>query len=118
MKSLARLLLIMLLIGNLLMVTAVSMHVIRTPARLEFIPKSQLTLVETYVDTRNWTVVDLKNHAAFVQRLAQDGRQDVLSHVTTVNASSHSSNSIAPPPKDLTGPEPRSKNIFDLSGQN
>ncbi len=120
MKFLTRLLIALFLLGNLLMMGAVSMHVIRTPATFVFVPKSQLTLIETYVDTRNWTATDLKSHPALVQRLAQEGKQDALSHVTAANASSWNldSSPVTPIRKDTGPTEPRAKSIFDVEGKN
>ncbi len=120
MRSLVRLSIAFFLLANLLIMGAVSLHVIRTPTRFEFVPKSQLTLLDTYVDTRNWTANDVKAHAALVQRLAQAGKQDVLSHVTAANASSHSSElptERVNAPKDSSSSESRGKNIFDLGGE-
>ena len=120
MRFLARLLIALFLLGNLLMMGAVSMHVVRTPTTFVFVPKSQLTLMETYVDTRNWTAVDLKAHAALVQRLTQEGKQDALSHVTATNASGWNldSSSVTPVQKDAGSTGPRPKSIFDIEGKN
>lgn len=120
MKFLARLMIALFLLGNLLMMGAVSMHVIRTPVTFVLVPKSQLTLVETYVDTRNWTAMDLKSHPALVQRLALEGKQDALAHVTAANASGWNldSSPVAPLQKDAGPTEPRAKSIFDIEGKN
>ena len=120
MRSLVRLSIAFFLLANLLMMGAVSLHVIRTPERFEFVPKSQLTLMDTYVDTRIWTANDLKTHAALVQRLAQAGKQDVLSHVTAANVSSRStelSTERVTAPKDSSSSESQGKSIFDFGGE-
>ena len=63
---------------------ALSLHVVRTPgAPKEFIvvPKNRLHYLDTYVDTRAWTIDDVSNHPAVAQRLIDTGKTAALSHV-------------------------------------
>ena len=126
MKSLGRLLVVLLLIGNLLFLTALSMHVVRAPGKVAFVPKSQLTLIDAYVDTTNWTANDMNEHDALVKRLAQAGKAGVLSHVTGVTMTSSPRQELSKdttpvrPTQKTAAPdqEPRQKTIFDIPGQN
>lgn len=76
-----------LLLGNLAVLSGLSLHVVRSPDKtVTFVPKSQLTFVDTYVDTRVWTPQDATRHAALVARLTEAGKADLISHVTDGSA--------------------------------
>ena len=128
MKTLGRLLVALLLLGNLLMLTALSVHVVRSPEKCAVVAKSQLTLMETFVDTRAWTAADLKDHSAVVSRLVQAGKGDLLSHITGDSRSAAKDWSVSPrlldaPPahpaaqKPAASNEARQTSIFDFPNQ-
>jgi hypothetical protein len=76
-----------LLLGNLAVLSGLSLHVVRSPDKaVSFVPKSQLTFVDTYVDTRNWTPQDVSKHPALVARLTDAGKVGLISHVTDDSA--------------------------------
>lgn len=84
MKALIRTLTVLLLIAGWGL-AALSLHVIRTsgsPRQFIVVPKNRLTLQDTYVDTRSWTIDDAARHPAVVQRLIDTGKFQVLSHAT------------------------------------
>jgi hypothetical protein len=115
MKSLGRLLTTALLLGNLLLLAALSVHVVESPAGKAIIAKSQLTLVDTVIDTRGWTAADLKERPLLVERIRTAGKSDLLGHIKTATASSESSSRA---PERMATPEPHAKSIFDAPGQN
>ncbi|HEY1629467.1 MAG TPA: hypothetical protein VGF52_06390, partial [Tepidisphaeraceae bacterium] len=45
---------------------ALSLHVVRTADQIPItlVPKDQLGITDTYVDTRNWTMDDVAQHPA------------------------------------------------------
>jgi hypothetical protein len=60
---------------------AASLHVVVSPNRLPiFIPKDRMGFHDTYVDTRNWTLNDIRAHRDVVLRIAQVGKAEILSH--------------------------------------
>jgi len=60
---------------------AMSVHVLRTPDRISFIPKEEMSPFDSYVDTRMWTLDDAADHPAVVAKLVRANRQTLLSHV-------------------------------------
>ena len=83
MKNIFRLLVVVLLLGGWSL-AALSLHVIvapGSPGRVIFVPKNQLGIKETYVDTRHWTVGDVAQHPQVVQRLLATGKTDALAHL-------------------------------------
>ena len=123
MNAFGRFLVAFLLLANLCLLAALSMHVVRTPGRVGLVAKSQLTLVETVVDTRGWTANDLRVHAPVVTRIVQAGKADLLSHVTDATAGAY----LQQPDRDVTQglavpsqllkaepAEPRQKTVFDF----
>jgi hypothetical protein len=61
---------------------ALSLHVVRTPTAIGLIPKSRLGVIDTYVDTRHWTMADVADHPLVVRRVLDSGQADLLHHVT------------------------------------
>jgi hypothetical protein len=58
---------------------ALSLHVVRGEgSRVIVLPKQSLDWRDIYVDTRGWTLDDVANHPAVVNRLIQNGKADVL----------------------------------------
>jgi hypothetical protein len=89
MKSLFRLLVLVLLIGGWAL-AALGLHVVvapptasgnSLPARIVLLPKDRLGLDDTYVDTRQWTLNDAARHPTIVKRLLATGKADVLGHL-------------------------------------
>lgn len=64
--------------------SAASLYVIRTPGHLVILPKDRLGFHDTFVDTRHWTLADVRMHPAVVARVIHLGRYDLLSN--TVDA--------------------------------
>jgi hypothetical protein len=80
MKSLFRLVTLFLLLSGWGLAAA-SLHVVVSPNHLPvFIPKDRMGFHDTYVDTRNWTLADIRAHRDVVLRIAQVGKVDLLSH--------------------------------------
>jgi hypothetical protein len=82
MKSLFYLTVLVLLVSGWGLAAA-SLHVVRTPhgIPITLVPKSDLGLSDTYVDTRTWTLSDVPLHAVVVERLIRTGKADALRHV-------------------------------------
>lgn len=82
MKSIVRLITLLLLIGGWGL-AALALHVVRTPDEvpITLVPKDRLGLIDTYVDTTKWTLDDAANHPAVVEKLVQCGHADALRHV-------------------------------------
>jgi hypothetical protein len=121
-KALARFLTVLLLLGNLAMLAALSLHVVRAPGQFAVLPKSQLTLLETYVDTREWSAADLHDHVAVVARLVQSGHAAMLSHVTGASAAATQTPTEqkvtdAAKPQPAPSDPPHQKTIFDFPEQ-
>lgn len=61
---------------------ALAVHVVRTPGEVPtIVPKDKLDWRDTYVDTTHWTLDDVTNHPAVVEKLIHAGKADVLKHV-------------------------------------
>jgi hypothetical protein len=87
MKAFGRLLLVLVLSGNLALLTALSLHVVRGPSgKVAFIAKSQLTLMDTYVDTRAWSADDLRTRPSLVTRIVQSGHGELIAHAANSTA--------------------------------
>jgi hypothetical protein len=91
---------------------ALSLHVVRTPgAPKEFVvvPKNRLHYIDTYVDTRAWTLDDVSNHPAVAQRLIDTGKTSALSHVVgstdTFEVQEKLTEAIQRGPRPVTQPE-------------
>ncbi|MGA2497623.1 MAG: hypothetical protein ABSH20_07765 [Tepidisphaeraceae bacterium] len=92
MKTFFRLFVFLLLVGGWALAAA-SLHIVRTPGMipklgmLHFVPKTDLTYSETWLDTTKWTSADVDNHAAFKDRLDKAGKLDWIKHVGAATAS-------------------------------
>jgi hypothetical protein len=84
MKSILRLIFCSLLLGGWGL-AALSLHVVRTADQIPItlVPKDQLGITDTYVDTRNWTLDDVAQHPELVEKLIHVGKADVLKHVVS-----------------------------------
>lgn len=58
-----------------------SLYVIKTPGHLVILPKDRLGYHDTFVNTRNWTLNDVRAHPAVTARLLHLNRLDLLSNV-------------------------------------
>jgi hypothetical protein len=84
MKKILRVLLVVLLLGGWSL-AALALHVVvapGSPARVIVVPKNQLGIRQTYVDTRKWTIGDVSSHPEVTRRLIDAGKADALSQVT------------------------------------
>jgi hypothetical protein len=120
MKFLARLFFVLLLLGNLSFMAALSLHVVRSPGKWAVVTKGQVTLQEWYVDTRNWTTADLREHASAAHDISMAGKGELLAHVGSAAASVTPHDIALPQPQQPSNaktdsPEPASKTIFDFS---
>jgi len=66
-------------------VAALALYVVRIPdpgnpqqSRLIVVPKNRLTIEDTYIDARTWTMGDVPNHPLVVLRLLRAGKADEL----------------------------------------
>ena len=84
MKSIFRLVVLLLLVVGWGL-AALSLHVIRTPEQIPItlVPKDRFGFTDTYVDTRAWTLGDVAQHSALVERLIRIGKSDVLRHIVS-----------------------------------
>ncbi len=80
MKGLFRFATVLLLAGGWGL-SAAAIHVVRTPGKVILIPKDRLQFHDTFVDTRHWTLDNVRQHPAVSLRLVQRGKADMLAHV-------------------------------------
>jgi hypothetical protein len=80
MKTMFRLIVLVLMMGGWIL-SALSLHVVMTPQRLVVLPKHELGIADTWVDTRHWKREDALQHPVLLERLLRAGRADVLTHV-------------------------------------
>src|SRR4051794_27746006 len=80
MKTMLRLIILVLMLGGWGL-SALALHVVRTPEKIAVIPKNQLGLTDTYVDTRAWTLAEAANHGTVIHRLIDLHKEDLLVHV-------------------------------------
>ena len=109
MKTFGRLLTGFLLLGNLLLLAALSLHIVKSQGAPTVVVKEHLTLIDTYVDVSNWTETQLTTHKNFVARLNDAGKGDLLSHIAHASvgrSSSSESTSVAVPPSMQTSNPP------------
>ena len=74
MKFLGRLFFVLLLTGNLAYMGALSLHIVRSPGKTALVAKGQTTLQDTYIDTRGWTLSDVREHVAVVADINRAGK--------------------------------------------
>jgi hypothetical protein len=81
MKTLFRLIVLVLLLAGWGL-AALSLHVVRAQGdRVILIPKQRLSLTDTYVDARTWTIGSVADHDALVERIIQSGKADQFAYV-------------------------------------
>lgn len=82
MKSIFRLFVAVLLLSGWGLAAA-SLHVVRTQDRcLVLIPKQKLALFDdTYVDARAWTIQDVADHPALIERVIESGKTSQFAYL-------------------------------------
>ena len=81
MKTLFRLIVIVLLVAGWGL-AALSLHVVRAAGdRIVLIPKQRLNVTDTYVDARTWTIASVGEHGQLVERIIQSGKADSFAYV-------------------------------------
>ena len=117
MKTFGRFLICVLFLGNLAYMGALSLHVVKSPSGMALVPKGQTSLLDTIVDTRNWTTSDLREHQAVVDDINRAGKSALISHVgspvTTVTPAAVPTRTTEKPAPAT--PETPDKNIFDFT---
>ena len=78
MKAIGRLFTVLILTGTLLLLAALSLHVVRSGTRVRVIAKDHLTLMDTYQDVTNWSSDDAARHLSLVARMNDAGQGDLL----------------------------------------
>jgi hypothetical protein len=110
---------------------AASLHVVRAPGTMlwgyvpvnvQLVPKTNLTFHETYVDTTKWSAADVAAHPAFVDRLHQANKADLVKQASerpapvapapTPAQAQVSARAAEPVPAPVTS-APAPKSIFD-----
>ena len=108
---------------------AASLHVVRgpgtmlwgyVPVNVQLVPKTNLTFNETYVDTTKWSAADVAAHPAFVERLHQANKSDLVKQASERPApvtpaampAQASARATEPVPAPVTS-APAPKSIFD-----
>ncbi len=71
-------LLLGIVIGGASVAGALQYHVVQTAEGLQFVPKVDSTLTDTYVDIRSFGVDDWNEHRPLVDALIKADRQDIL----------------------------------------
>jgi hypothetical protein len=64
--------------GGVLAVAGMNYHVVRTEESVTFVPKRHAGLDETYLDIREWTITDWKDHPDFIWSLYENDKQDLI----------------------------------------
>ena len=81
MKTLFRLIVLVLLIAGWGL-AALSLHVVRAQGdRIVLIPKQRLSIADTYVDARQWTIQNVAQHEDLVERIIQSGKSENFAYV-------------------------------------
>jgi outer membrane biosynthesis protein TonB len=114
---------------------AASLHVVRAPgsmcwgyipANIQLVPKNALSFRETWVDTTKWSSADLANHPAFVDRLHQANKMELVQKAMETPSPADTTASAVPPPHNAPAVSseptatpapatPPQKSIFDFS---
>lgn len=61
---------------------ASALHVVRTPDSVAIVPKDRLSVMNTYVDVRPWTLDQVRANPRLAQRLVETGKAPLLAHTT------------------------------------
>jgi hypothetical protein len=84
-KRLFRLTVLALLVGGWTLASS-ALHVVRTPGHVIVLPKNRLTFHDTYVDTRGWTIQNVRQHPDVSARIVQVGKGNLLAHAVDNSA--------------------------------
>lgn len=60
---------------------ALSLHVVRTPDKIGIVPKDELNIKDTYVDTRTWTTETAFAHPMLTKRIFASGKDHLFVHL-------------------------------------
>jgi hypothetical protein len=71
------------LLGAAAMFIAFKFHVVRTKDDWVFVPKPAASLVDAYVDVREWDTVEWTKHTQLVKALVLTGRADLVRQAVT-----------------------------------
>lgn len=71
------------LLGAAAMFIAFKFHVIRTKDDWVFVPKPSASLVDAYVDVRQWDTAEWTKHTQLVKALVLTGRADLVRQSVT-----------------------------------
>ena len=71
------------LLGAVAMFIAFKFHVLRTKDDWVFVPKPSASLVDAYVDVREWSTADWTKHPQLVKALVLTGHADVVRQAVT-----------------------------------
>lgn len=71
------------LLGAAAMFVAFKFHVVRTKDDWVFVPKPTASLVDAYVDVREWDTAEWTKHTQLVKALVLTGRAEVMRKAVT-----------------------------------
>ena len=71
------------LLGAAAMFMAFKFHVVRTKDDWVFVPKPSASLVDAYVDVREWDTAEWTKHTQLVKALVLTGRADLVRQAVT-----------------------------------
>ncbi len=71
------------MLGAVAMFIAFKFHVLRTKDDWVFVPKPSASLVDAYVDVREWGTTDWTKHPQLVKALVLTGRADLVRQAVT-----------------------------------
>jgi len=91
------------LLGGGLVYTSYQYHVVRTGDQFLVIPKLSPTLVDPYVDIRDWTAEDWRRHVKLAEALIAQGHERLLTQGGLVGPGSSDK---SPKPDDQPGGGP------------
>jgi hypothetical protein len=86
MKKLIRVVAVLAAIVSGWTLAASALHVVISPGQVVVVPKNEVSLRQTFVDTRKWTQTDLEANAPLVERLTITKHAGALAHIPQVVA--------------------------------
>jgi hypothetical protein len=127
-KKLTKFVLILAFVFGGWALAAASLHVVRgpgtmlygyVPVNVQLVPKTNLTFHDTYVDTTKWSAADVATHPAFVERLRQANKADLVTQASErpspadAQASARPTTAVEKPSAPAVTSAPAQKSIFD-----
>jgi hypothetical protein len=73
-------------VGGAAMWGAFNYHFLRTAEGVTYVPKQSANLSDVYLDVRDWSLADWKQHPAVVQALVANGRTELVANADTLNS--------------------------------